>query len=125
MLVNVTCQIRLTRQVPTGLLKIKADIIGIDEVFIRFSMYYRYTGGFRQYLFDTTVNGCEFVKQTKFIINNAAINRLASGAKEVFPTLFNGCPYKVILTFGSYTALKFLFFQLFTTIYRVILNRLG
>lgn len=92
---NVTCKLKVTRECPTGLKKIKADIIWVKDVFIKYTAFYRYTGGFRPYLLDFTVDGCELVKQTKFINYNPALVRVVTGIKKMFPTLFSGCPYKV------------------------------
>lgn len=86
---------KVTRQVPTGLIQIKADAIHIDDCFLRLTLFYRYTGGYRPYILDLAFNACEFVKQTTLVVNNPALNRVFSGIKDVFPRLFDGCPYNV------------------------------
>lgn len=94
-LTNVSCRLKVTRQIPTGLIQIKVDIIYMDDFFIRLTLFYRYTGGFRPYLLDYTVNACDLVKYTNYFMDNPVINRMVTGIKEVFPRLFAGCPYKV------------------------------
>lgn len=102
---NVTCRVKVTKEVPTGLVIIQADIIRIDDVFIHLMLYYRYTGGFRPYLLDYKVNGCEVAKQANYHFSNPVLMRLIPNARKIFPSLFTGCPYKVCvyLCFDSIT----------------------
>lgn len=101
-MVNASTRVKVTREVPTGLTKIKADVIYIDDVFYRITMYYRYTGGFRPYLLDIAINACEALAKVSILLRNPAIKLIFSGVKDAFPTLLTGCPYKVrIFCFGS------------------------
>lgn len=97
----MSCKVKLTKEIPTGLAKIEVDVISIGKFFLQFKIFYRYTDGFRPYLLDVTVNACEMVQQVKFVFNHPAVNRLVTGIKEVFPSLFTGCPYKVSFEFLS------------------------
>lgn len=92
---NATVKLKVVRKVPTGLTKISVDTIGIDKLFVQFTLYFRYTAGFRPYLFDYTFNACELMKQVKFVIHHPALNRIATGLREVYPAIYTGCPYNV------------------------------
>lgn len=87
-LANVSCRLKATRQVPSGLTQIKVDAINIVEAFVRLTLFYRY-------LLDFTVNACEICKQANALMKNPVIKIVATGLKDVFPRLFDGCPYNV------------------------------
>lgn len=92
---NVTCSLKVTREIPTGLLRFSTDIIWINDAFLRFALFYRYTGGYRPYLIDFSVNFCELVKKSNYILENPIVYRLVKGVKNVYPALLSGCPYSV------------------------------
>lgn len=99
---NVSCRVKVTRAVPTGLMRITIDPVFVDDLFIRFRLFYRYTGGFKPYLLDFNVDVCELLSEKNLMIGHPAIMRLATALKKAFPTLFGGCPYKDPIDSGWY-----------------------
>lgn len=93
--VNETCYLRVTRKVPTGLIKIISDVIFIDDIHLRVSLFYRYTGGFKPYVIDFTVDVCSLMEKKNFFVLNNAAMRFAIGLRKIYPAFFKGCPYKV------------------------------
>lgn len=91
----MTCLLKVTREVPSGLMRIIVDPIFIDDLFIHLTLFYRYTGGFRPYLLDFTFDVCALLRKKDIIFDNQALMRLVSSFKKAFPSLFTGCPYKV------------------------------
>lgn len=100
---NASARVRVTREVPTGLTKIKADVIYIDDIHVHLTLHFRYTGGFRPYLLDIKLDACDLMTKATFLMENPAVKKIASGMKEAFPAIFTGCPYKVsFLRFSRY-----------------------
>lgn len=93
---NVTCRFKVTRDVPTGLAHLSGDAIHINNVFVQLILYFRYTGGYRPYLLDYTVDGCRIIETIKTISKvNVALRRIIIGIHKIFPSLFHNCPFTV------------------------------
>ncbi|XP_063706713.1 uncharacterized protein LOC134835717 [Culicoides brevitarsis] len=90
---NASCILKVTRDTPTGLTKLKADALGVSDIYLEFSMFYRYTGGFKPYLLSYSIDACDLVKHTTTIINHEFIRRFVFAFKSDFGEIFKGCPY--------------------------------
>lgn len=98
----MSCLLKVTKEVPSGLIRMYAYPIFIDDAFIHFTLFYRYTGGFRPYLLDFTFDLCAFLRKKDLIIDNQALKRLVFSFKKAFPSFLNGCPYKVGYLFKNF-----------------------
>lgn len=89
------CQLRVTREVPTGLLKISGNVTFIKEPFLQIKLFYRYTGGYRHWLIDYTFSVCRAEREGNIYLGHKFIERVYKGIKSVLPDLVKGCPYRV------------------------------
>lgn len=68
--------------------------VRIPRVFAKFTLFYKYTGGFRPWLIDFEADVCELFSNSSAWFNNKAFLILFNGVKAVYPSIFTGCPYE-------------------------------
>uniref|UniRef100_A0A336KGA0 CSON010565 protein n=1 Tax=Culicoides sonorensis TaxID=179676 RepID=A0A336KGA0_CULSO len=57
-------------------------------------MFYRYTMGFRPYLFDIKIDLCQWINKTHKAMSNPAFERIFNGFLKSIPNLFVKCPFE-------------------------------
>uniref|UniRef100_A0A336M2R3 CSON010737 protein n=1 Tax=Culicoides sonorensis TaxID=179676 RepID=A0A336M2R3_CULSO len=91
---NVTCKLKVTKEVPTGLIYFGFFTKLVEKPFLRFTMFYRYTMGFRPYLFDIKIDLCQWINKTHEAMSNPAFERIFNGFLKSIPNLFVKCPFE-------------------------------
>lgn len=89
------CQLRVTRKVPTGLLKLSGNANIVSDHFSQIKWFYRYTGGYRPWLIDYTFDVCDVMQGGRLNVAHKFVERVYKGLKQAFPDILRGCPYKV------------------------------
>lgn len=77
-----------------SLIDIEVFVRKTTPIFGRFTIFYRYTAGFRPYLIDFQFNACEVMDKKSALMGHKAFMILYDLMKKIFSSLFSGCPYE-------------------------------
>lgn len=91
-ILNLTCKMTPIRG-KCGLIFISATLARVEHPFARIQLFYRFTGGFRPYLIDLQLDGCEVASMRSSLWQNKAGLFFLNILKGIYPSIFRGCPY--------------------------------
>lgn len=77
-----------------SLVNISIYVKRIPRIWGRLQLFYKFTGGFRPYIVDIHFDGCAFVSKSSPLWENKAFMMFANLVKEIYPSIFSGCPYE-------------------------------
>lgn len=100
LVLNYSCKLRPVRN-KCSLMNINIFLARIPQVYGRYTLFYKYTGGFRPYILDLNFDACEIMSQKSILWSNKAAIILIKSMKKIYASLFTGCPYK-----GRYDSTK-------------------
>lgn len=92
-IVNMTCKVKPIRN-KCSLIDMRALTTRAPNVTGRFRIFFKFTGGFRPYIFDFTFDVCELMAKNSPVLSNKAGKIVVDTVKEVYESLFTGCPYE-------------------------------
>lgn len=77
-----------------SLIKISFVTKRVTQVSGRVTLLYRFTAGFRPYILDFKFDGCALMRKETSAWNHKGIMIFVNVIKDVYPSLFTGCPYE-------------------------------
>lgn len=93
LILNYSCKLRPVRA-KSSLLFLSFTPVLIPKPIGKFVLLYKFTRGFRKWIFEFDVQVCEIFDEDSLLLTNKGFKILWDCVRSIFPALTSGCPYE-------------------------------